>query len=61
MDDIAFYQPALASKSQPRCRLPGIATSATVPGASITHLSVRQTALQLNQQNEISNAQTTKF
>jgi hypothetical protein len=61
MDDIIFYQPALASKSQPRGYFPGTVTSAIASRASVASLSVRQTASQLKQQNEISNAQMTEF
>src|SRR5258706_15991325 len=61
MDDIIFYQPALALKSQSHRRLHDIVTPETVSGASITSLSVRQTTTQLNQQDGISNAQMTNF
>jgi hypothetical protein len=59
MDDIIFYQPPSASRSQPP-RLPGAVTASNAPGGPIVSLSVRRTASQLNQQNGISTGQINK-
>jgi hypothetical protein len=59
MDDIVFYQPPSASRSQPP-HLPGALTSLNASGASITSHSIRQTASELTQWNGISKDYVTK-
>jgi hypothetical protein len=59
MDNIIFLKPLTPLTSQPP-RLPGALTPLNASRASITSLSVRQTASQLNHWNGISKDYVTK-